>query len=96
MSSIYVHLSRVKKANCGLPDVESGTQLVRKRIQRVKREIPDCISAKYQIGHRLNDICKEIDRLEAKMNNLYEITNICMEQYTYAESENSRNADAFY
>lgn len=96
MSSIYVHMGRIREANYALPDVESKVRLVRKRIQRTRSEIPDYISAKYRIGQRLNDVCKEIDGLGNKISDLYEVINICMDQYTFTENENSRNAEAFY
>ena len=54
MSAIYIHLNRVREANYTLPDIEDGALLVRSRIQRTKKEIPDYILSKYQIGQRLS------------------------------------------
>ena len=58
-------------------------------------EIPDYILSKYQIGQRLSDACREIGRLGDRLGYLYEIINVCMEQYADTEIENKRNADAF-
>ncbi len=95
MSAIYIHLNRVREANYTLPDIEDGALLVRSRIQRTKKEIPDYILSKYQIGQRLSDACREIGRLGDRLGYLYEIINVCMEQYADTEIENKRNADAF-
>jgi len=95
MSGIYIHLSRVREANYALTDIEAGTRFVRSRIGRTKKEIPDYISSKYQIGQRLHNVCQEIGRLGDRLGYLYEVINICMEQYADTEKENKRNADAF-
>ncbi|MCM1217685.1 MAG: hypothetical protein NC548_24600 [Lachnospiraceae bacterium] len=96
MSSIYVHMGRIKEANYDLPGVEADARLVRNRIQRTKKEIPAGIASKYQIGQRLQDVCREIRSMEERINDLYEVVNICMEQYAGVEYANTRNAEAFH
>lgn len=95
MSYIYVNWKEVKDANYDLPPVEAKAGYVKWRTQIIKREIPDCISEKFQIGNRLDIICKEIDQIENTIERLYRVTNLCMEQYADTEAENSHNAQKF-
>lgn len=95
MSSIYVQGSWVREANCDLVHLEAGAEMIRRGIQRTKKDIPDSIASQYQIGQRLKDVCREIDKLGERINHLHEIVNICMEQYRETEKENTRNAEAF-
>lgn len=90
-----MHWNRVREANYILPAVKLEARLVRGRIQRTRREIPTNIMFKFQIGQRLTNVYQDIGRLEAKLNDLYEVTNICMRQYEDTENENTRNAEAF-
>lgn len=95
-SGIYVNLREVREANYDLPYVETRAEDVMRRTLRMKREIPDCISNQYRIRQRLEMVCKEIGKLEIRIDRLYEATNACMEQYADTEYENSKNAQAFY
>lgn len=95
-SGIYVNLREVRDANYDLPYVEAGADYVKMQALRMKRNIPDCISNKYQIRQRMDMVCREIGKLEMRIGRLYEATNSCMEQYADTEHENNKNAQAFY
>lgn len=95
MSDIYVNMRKVRDANYDLPHLEEKADLLKRRTQSMKRKIPVYILNKYQIGERMDTVCKEIGKLETRIRKLHEVTNVCIEQYAYAEYENSRNAEAF-
>lgn len=95
MSKIYVNYGRIREGNYALPYMESKENSVKKRVNRLKNNIPACICDKYQIRQRLEQICKDISEIERQTSQLYEITNSCMEQYEAAENENSRNIKEF-
>lgn len=95
MSKIYVNYSEIRKANFVLPYLEMKADSVKRRIARTRRELPDDICSSYEIGQRLEQVCRSVGAVEYQMNQLHEVTNFCVEQYEAAEYENSRNAEAF-
>lgn len=96
MSKIYVNFSEIRSSNCELPYLELRAGIIKKRMCRLKEEVPDYICEKYQIGQRLELLCKDIGELVERLDELYEVTKYCVEQYEEAEYENERNAGAFY
>lgn len=95
MSKIYMDFSEIRKANYVLPYLEMKAESVKRRIDRLKREMPDAVRDSYQISQRLEQVCRSIGGVEYQINQLHEVTNFCVEQYEAAEYENSRNAEAF-
>ena len=95
MPKIYVNFKEVRKANYVLPSLSMKMEAIQKQIDRVKSEMPEDVRRSYQIGQRLEQIRSSIGTVEARLDQLHETANYCMEQYEAAEYEISRNAKAF-
>ena len=80
MSKLYVNPYEVRRANYCLRPLEAQVSHVRADLRKIKGKIPLEISQKRQ----------------RKIEELYEITGSCMEQYEYAELKNTENAKMFY
>ena len=96
MPRLYVNLYEVRKANYGLRPLEFKIKHVKADIKTIKYRIPTEISQKRRIRERINQVCSDISRLEKKIDELYQITSSCMEQYEYAELKNTENAKGFF
>ena len=96
MSKLYVNPYEVRRANYRLRPLEAQVSHVRADLRKIKGKIPLEISQKRQIRQRIGQVCSDISRLERKIEELYEITGSCMEQYEYAELKNTENAKMFY
>lgn len=96
MACIYVDLNEVRNADYDLLLAENKAAYVKRRLKRIKSEIPECVASRYEIGQRLEGVCKEIGNIEKRIAKLYEAVDICMEQYEYAEYENEKNAGQFF
>lgn len=96
MSMIYVNVDGIRDVNYDLLYIEAKAKAVKTRMQGLKRGLPAGIKGRYQIGPRLEYVCKETGRLESELRELYEVTSACAEQYAEAEYHNQKNAKAFY
>ncbi len=95
MSKIYINFRRVGEINYILPYIENRAEFVRKQISRLKRQLPACVCETYQIRERFEQVCKEINKTECQIGQLYEVVNCCVEQYKTAEYKNEKNAEEF-
>lgn len=96
MREMYVNFRKIKNSNYELPYLELRTNLVRKRVYRLKEELPVDICERYHIGQRMETLCKDMSELAGRLEQLYKITNYCVEQYEDAEYENEMRARSFY
>ena len=95
MAKIYVNFREIREANYSLLYIASRADFVKRQIYRCKRELPDDICARYQIGQRLECVCGKVEEVEQRISQLREVVNCCIRKYEAAENENSRNARAF-
>ncbi len=95
MSKIEVDLREIRSLNQNLRSIEEQVDGAKRGVSRLSRQIPGQISERHQIRDRLHAVCSQIERLEAQLDELYDVTRSCVEQYAETENENSRNANAF-
>lgn len=95
MPALYIDLNGIRDANYTVPSMGLQLDAVKRQSRRLKGQIPDCIQEKYQIGERLKNIERELEKLELQIDELYEVTSYCVEHYIRAEQRNSTNAKAF-
>lgn len=96
MGNLYVDVGKIKDSNDKLPRMEMRTRHIRKSVYRLNEELPSDISDRYDIGQRLEALCRDIDGLANRIEKLYKITDYCAEQYEDTEYENERKARSFY
>lgn len=92
---IYVDISGIRQTNWTLPKTGFMAEAAGRQVLRLKRELPQNITDRYLIGERLLSAYRETKKLEVRIRELYNITNLCVEQYEQAEHRNERNARAF-
>lgn len=92
---VYVDTGRIQDANYDLPFLEEKARMVKRRVWGLKREIPGCIADRYRVSERIAEVCREIGRLEERIERLHHITDSCVQQYAELEEESDRNAQAF-
>ncbi len=95
MSQIYINLSEVRNANYEMPSLASKADNAKRAVGLMRYRIPTDVAERYNIKQRLGDVYLEISKIEAKIDELYAVTNSCVEQYARAEQINSNNIDAF-
>lgn len=95
MSVLYIDLNGIRGANYDVPAMGLQVNTVKRRSRRLKGQIPGSIPEKYQIRQRLKAIDRELEKIELQIDELYEVTGHCIEQYAKAEQRNSANAKAF-
>ncbi len=95
MSRIYVNISEIRNANYGMPSLSSKADNVKRAVGLMRYRVIAEVAARYSIKERLNDVYREIGKIEEKMDEMYAVTNSCVEQYDQTERENSHNIDQF-
>jgi len=96
MSKIYVNFKKIRDANYDLPYLEVKAAYVKKHIDKMKRELSGEIFNNVQIRQRLEKISQKTGELGEQIDELFTVTNSCVEQYEATEYEISMNAKAFY
>lgn len=95
MSMIYIDMREIRNANYNVLPISSEVNHAQKKLRTLRWNIEEEIAAHKRIGQRLAGLCNEMGLLERWINELYEITNLCVMQYETAERENFHNAELF-
>lgn len=95
MSKINICLSEVRNANYRIPSLVSKLDNVKSAIGLMRYRIPKDVIEKYDIKQRMNNVYQELNSLEQKLDEIYDVTNSCVDQYLYTEQVNNKNAKLF-
>lgn len=85
MAVINIDLKKVKNANYNLPPAISNLSAQKRYINMLKWRIFPEIQDRRNIRERLEDVLREIDKLERQLGEIYHVTETAVSQYTDME-----------
>ena len=95
MSEIKIDIKKVRNANYNVPSMTSNLSAQKKYVNMLKWRIASDIQNRRNIRNRLDDILRQIEKEEEKLNDIYEVTKSAVTQYTNVETRLTTNASRF-
>lgn len=92
---IKINFREVRSANRTLPSVITKVSGIRRGIGLLKYRIPTEIQNKYELKERLDKSHRKLEEITNLLSQVYETTNVSLEQYIQTEAVNKSNADSF-
>lgn len=95
MAHIHVNIQAVQNHNCALYPLLYQLEQCERAIAVLRWRMDAANSEEEQIREELSFICKEIEMIKQKVEELYRVTDNCMEQYIMLEAHLDKAADDF-
>ncbi len=95
MAEISVKIEEVRKDNYILPSLISRLDNCERAVAVLRWRIQTGMKDAGRIKDELRIICQEIEKLKEKMETLYKVTDLCMNQYADTEALLNRRAGDF-
>lgn len=93
--NIHINIQEVRHSNYTLPSLIGRLDNCEKDIAVMKWRLPEELVCTQQVREELDLIRKELETVKDKIENLYYVTNMCMEQYAEAERQIDKRAQDF-
>ncbi len=95
MGRIQIQIQEVRNDNYTLPSLISKLDNCEKELAVLRWRMPSDIKGINEIKDHMLKVKNEIEDIKEKINSLYRITNICVNEYASVENRIERRANDF-
>ena len=95
MSTINIDIKSVRTSNYKLPADLAKISGVKRGIGLLKWRVPEEVQNEKEIKKRIEELNKQLDVAERELQEIYDVVNFCLTQYSDTENRLSENADMF-
>ncbi len=95
MSTIKIDIKSVRTSNYTLPAELAKISGVKRSIGLLKWRVPEEVQNEKEIKKRMEELNKQLEVAERELQDIYDVVNCCLIQYSDTEKNLSNNADLF-